>query len=186
MSLILVAMAYSCSNMSRTEASEKEQGALTPEEAERKALDVFRESPEDAVQLFRQAALGYKAQDNPAKSGILNLNVANIYDEYLHLPDSALVYSKKSLAIWQAMKDTMQMANIYKYIGLIEGRTGRYSSAKSNINKAIYLYSLKNFQAGIAVSQINLSEVLLHEKNLSESLKYFIKSTDYNPVWWWV
>lgn len=113
------------------------------------------------------------------KAGITHLNIANLYDERLGQTDSALVWSEKALNIWMDQHDTMQMANLYKYTGLLKGRSGKMVEAISDIHQAIRLYEEAGFAQGVAVSEINLSEVYLRIDNYTESEALFTRSTDF-------
>lgn len=152
---------------------------LSVEELEKKGFEMFQESPEAAIQVFKQVAVSYERQGNLVKAGISNLNIANVYDEYLAATDSAIVYSGKALKIWEAQKDTLQMANLYKYIGLLKGRSGKLDAAKSDIQYAIGLYEKTGFRQGIAVSEINLAEVCFMDQNYTESKALFSKSKEF-------
>jgi tetratricopeptide (TPR) repeat protein len=70
----------------------------------------------------------------------------------------------------------MQMANLYKYIGLLKGKKGQFEEAKSSIQKAITIYISQGFGQGVAVSEINLADVYFREKEYEESIVYFNKS----------
>jgi len=107
---------------------------------------------------------------------LTNLNIANIYEEHLNQVDSALLYSKKSLEIWKAEKDSMQIANLYKYIGLLNGKKGQFSAAKSAIQQAITMYQHQGFEQGIAVSEINLADTYFREKAYDKSIVHFNNS----------
>ena len=147
------------------------------EALEKRAFELYQESPKEAIAIFKVVAEKY---EDKRKKAITNLNIANIYDERLEFVDSALKYAEKSLDIWVEQKDTMQMANLYKYVGLLKGRKGRFEEAESDIKTAMTMYTDKAFVQGVAVSQINLAEVLLNQNRWREAEALFLKS---KPFW---
>ena len=149
------------------------------EELEKKGFEVFQESPEEALQIFKRVAIQYEKRQNRKKAGITNLNIANIYDEHLAKTDSALIFSDKALTLWKTQNDTLQMANLYKYIGLLKGRLGKMDEAISDVYQAINMYEKIGFEQGVAVSEINLAEVYYMDQKYAESEKFFTKSKDY-------
>lgn len=81
--------------------------------------------------------------------------------------------------MWKVKNDTLQMANLYKYIGLLKGRLGEFEEAKTDIQQAIRMYQSVGFEQGIAVSEFNLAEVYFLEGNYMESEALFSKSKEF-------
>ncbi len=152
---------------------------ISVKELEKKGVELFQNAPEEAVMIFKKLAVEYRQLKNFEKQGIVNLNIANIYDEHLNQLDSALVFSQKSLSIWKENNDSLQMANLYKYIGLLKGRAGDFTEAKSAIEKAVELYTKKNFDQGRVVSEFNLADIYFREGNFRESESLWIKSKEF-------
>ncbi len=152
---------------------------ISVEELEKKGVELFQNAPEEAVMIFKKLAVEYKQLKNFEKQGIVNLNITNIYDEHLNQLDSALVFAQKSLSIWKENNDSLQMANLYKYIGLLKGRAGDFTEAKSAIEKAVELYTKKNFDQGRVVSEFNLADICFREGNFRESESLWIKSKEF-------
>ena len=177
--IILAIGIMSCNSKSPDRSSPVESDTLSVEKLEKKGFEVFRESPEEAIRIFKKVAIKHENHENFNKAGITNLNIANIYDEYLERMDSALVYSEKALEIWKTQNDTLQMANLYKYIGLVKGKLGGIDEAKSDIRQAIMMYQKAEFEQGVAVSEFNLAEVYFREKNYTESEALFVKSKNF-------
>ena len=154
--------------------------SLSIEELEKKGFEIYQESPEEAIAIFEVVAEKYEKNGDYKKEGITKLNIANIYDERMEDMDSALRYAEKSLDIWVEHKDTMQIANLYKYIGLLKGKTERFEEAEEDIGKAMRMYTELGFDQGVAVSQINLAEALLRQDKWREAEALFLKS---KPFW---
>lgn len=147
-------------------------------ENEGKGLKIYQTSPRSAIHYFKLAAAEFEREGNFKKAGITNLNIANIYDEHLYSTDSALIFSSKSLEIWKSLNDTLQMANLYKYVGLLKGRNREIVEGINHILNAIELYKEKSFTSGLAVSYINLSELQLIKGDYHESERLFLESND--------
>jgi len=169
---LLIIAAFACNEPIDKKVSEPKMSQEEVETLEKKGFELFQNEPAKANTVFQKVALEYEQLGNFKKAGITNLNIANIYDERLNKLDSALIFSKKSLAIWQSQNDTLQMANLHKYIGLLHGKLGSFEKAKSAINEALSLYEEVGFEQGIAVSQINLADVYFRADKFHESEKY--------------
>lgn len=177
--LIFILAIGSCSTRQSNDPVHTESDNLSVEELENAGFEIFRESPEVAINIFKQVAKRHGVHKNYKSAGIANLNIANIFDEYLNELDSALVYSDRALEIWKKQDDTLQMANLYKYIGLLQGRIGEFVKAKSNLQEAIMMYREVGFEKGVAVSEINLADVYFENGYLAESDSLFLKSTKF-------
>lgn len=144
------------------------------------SFKAFQEDPSKAIPLLRSAAVGYAADSNFIKSGMMFLNVANIYEEYVPNKDSAVYYAKRSMDIYEKENDSMQMANLYKYYGYLIGINGHPAEGETYIQKAITIYQGKGFEEGIAVSHFNLARIYIQTKDFekADSLLDLAK-----PVW---
>jgi len=187
--IILIVVSISCNSDSNNKKSEEITDLNSIEKLEKNGFQIFQESPQKAISIFKQVAINYEKQKNLKKAGLVNLNIANIYDEYSNEIDSALIYSNKSLKIWERQDDTLQIANLYKYIGLLKGKRGEFKEAKLSILKAIKLYTEKEFEQGVAVSEFNLADLYFREKEfkecellLNKSIEFWKKNGDYNRV----
>lgn len=146
---------------------------------EQAAFNAYMDSPRQAATLFQHVAAEYSRRGNFKKSGQTNLNIAGIYEERLHDYPNALHYSKASLNDWKSANDTMQIANLYKYLGYVEGLNGNFPKAKRDIQHALKLYSKLNFNQGTAVSNINMAKVLLMEKDFEEAERFYTRAVTF-------
>jgi hypothetical protein len=124
--VIFSLLILSCHSDVPAQADQTGTKMVNVQELEKKGFAAFQEAPGEAIPIFKEVASAYLGQENLPKAAITYLNIANIFDEHLEKTDSALLYSQRSLAIWQKQDDTMQMANLYKYIGLLQGRLGAF------------------------------------------------------------
>jgi len=175
--LIILFYFFSCKN--KTETKNTTTPKVNLEELEKQGFAAFQKNPKDAIPIFIEVANRAAVAKDVKKTGLTNLNIANIYDEYVDKKDSALWYANQSLKVWKQADDTLQQANLYKYIGLLQGKLGSIDKAKTNIETAISFYEKKNFMEGKAVAEFNLADVYLQAGDTKKSMNLFYKSTKY-------
>ncbi|MEZ5058367.1 MAG: tetratricopeptide repeat protein [Saprospiraceae bacterium] len=146
---------------------------------EKDGYTLYQKSPEDALPTFKNVAKLYAYQKDYKKAGLTYLNIAGIYDENLGKPDSALIYAHESLQIWQEANDSLQQANLYKYIGLLEGKLGQFEKGKTAIQKAMKLYQILEFEEGLNVAKFNLANVYFQEKDYTNSKNLFQETINF-------
>ena len=132
-------------------------------------LHVYASNPKDAVVYFREAGVGYESLDSYKNAGITFLNVAGMFEEHLSQMDSAEYYAFRSLENFLLLKDSLQIANLYKYYGYLLGINGRLEEGESYIDRAIQIYKRSDFDEGIAVSKYNLARLAFLKKDYSRS-----------------
>ncbi len=149
----------------------------------------FNTNPQKSIQHFQKAADAYVAINDKKKAGFCNQNIAFIYDEKLNEYPKALSHSNIALNIWQDLSDTLNEANILKYIGLLEGKLKSFDAAKNHIATAIEKFQQKKNDRGIAVCYFDLGQVYFEEGKLDSSivqynkaLNIWEKTTDYNRM----
>ena len=168
---------FSCKN--KTTPKSTNTSKINLEELEKQGFEAFQKNPKAAIPIFIEVATKAATAKDVKKAGLTNLNIANIYDEYVDKKDSALWFANQSLEIWKQADDTLQQANLYKYIGLLQGKIGSFDKAKTNIETAISFYEKKNFMQGKAVAEFNLADVYLQEGDTKKSMELFYKSTKF-------
>jgi tetratricopeptide (TPR) repeat protein len=134
----------------------------------------YNTSPITFINLLDSAAILYEKDDCKKKLAKCYQNLAFAYLEKLNEFDKAEEFSTKSILIWNEISDTLKEANMLKYLGLIQGKLGKFDLAKSNISNAIHKFELKKFKAGLAVSYYDLALVYEKEENY-DSCIYFLK-----------
>jgi len=177
--ILIIGLLISCNNSKQPNGHSDKANKIDIEKLEKEAFEKYQESPIAALPIFKQVANEYERLENYKKAGFTNLNIANIYDEHKNQVDSALLFSQKSLEIWEAQNDSLQIANLFKYIGFLKGRKGQFEEAKTDIHNAIKMYQELEFDQGTAVSEINLADVYYRQKDYDNSLRLFHKSTEY-------
>jgi tetratricopeptide (TPR) repeat protein len=177
--ILTIGLLISCSTSTENKSNSDEIDKVNIQELEKLGFESYQDSPIKSIQLFKEVAMEYEKTENYKKAGFTNLNIANIYDEYIENIDSALVYSKKALKIWKTQNDTLQMANLYKYIGLLKGKSDEIDEAKSDIQQAIMMYQKVGFEQGVAVSEFNLADVNFRNKDYEGSMDHLNNSTDF-------
>jgi len=84
--------------------------------------------------------------------------------------EGSLVQINKALNVWIALNDTINEANNRKYKGYLLGNLNMFPEAKNEINLAIKLFQLKNYNYGVAVSQFDFAQVYKLENKLDSAL----------------
>lgn len=161
------------------EAKSTASDANSVQHLEKDGYTLYQKSPENALPTFKNVAKLYAYQQDYKKAGLTYLNIAGIYDENLGKPDSALIYAQESLRIWQEANDSLQQANLYKYIGLLEGKLGNIEKGKAAIQKAIDLYKTLEFDQGLHVAKFNLANVYFQENDYQSSKELFQETIEF-------
>src|SRR5690606_25906102 len=125
----------------------------------------FSRDAAKSIEHYNRAFKFYTELGKHKKAAFCSNNIAFVFDEGMHDDKQALEAGQKALQLWQQQGDTMQQANMYKYIGLLQGRLGQYAPAKLSIDTAIRLFTAQNFIKGVAVSYFDMANVLLEEKD---------------------
>ena len=169
----LIGILISCQNK-KTDApiTDVEEG-IEIENLEKRAFEAYSKEPSSAIVIFDSLSHAYAEANNLAKQAITELNIANIYDEHEGKFVKANYHAHKSLALWETLRDTIQMANLLKYSGYINGVLGNFEIGKRQIDKAIEFYTLKRFEAGKAVSYLNMAKVIYYEGNYKSCEQFF-------------
>lgn len=144
---------------------------------------VFSYSQSGMASLDDQVEVLLKKQDNKTitekEKGELRNYIYRIQNTGFNLSETehdyknALLYTDKALVSWIRIKDTLGEANNRKYRGFLLGKLNRFSEAHTDIEQAIYLYSIKNNAYGIAVSHFDFSKLYEFE-NKFDSAFYHI------------
>ena len=96
-------------------------------------------------------------------------NQGFLYDEQECKYDSALYKIEIALSAWEQLGDTLNQANLLKYLGYLNGRLGNSRIGKEQIARAISLYKTKAAEFGIAVSLFDLAKVYTFENKLDSA-----------------
>ncbi len=164
-----------------------EPGQLNPDSVN-KLAEIYRKAggeyyskgeAEAAITNFMKAYELYQRGLNSKDMAICLHSIAFAYDELLHNDQQALQYVEKSIVVHRNDNDTLEMANMYKYMGMLKARMGNYATAKEDIRAAVSYFSLKNYEPGIAVSMYDMALVYINEKKADSALFYLEKAKMY-------
>ncbi len=132
--------------------------------------------------IFEKAKIGVLTGEelNQARKKISIIqNQAFVLDERQHDYSEALKIVNITSEYWRQLKDTNSLANILKYIGLLEGRLNHYKDAKLHINQAIDLFEKKGYPMGVAVSKFDMSKVYELQGRYDSSFYYISDATNF-------
>jgi hypothetical protein len=91
----------------------------------------------------------------------------------------ALEYTDKSIAAWEALADTPNLALSHKYKSFLLGRMGKYAEAKQETNTTIALYNAQKENAGVALAQLDLARFYQLESKLDSAVILALSSRAY-------
>jgi len=97
---------------------------------------------------------------------------AHDLDEKQHQPKKAVAEIEKAIVFFNALNDTLNLANNRKYKGYLLGRMGKFKEAKNETEAAIDLYRLSKINAGVAISQFDLARMFEFENTLDSAIYY--------------
>lgn len=139
----------------------------------------YSRQPDSSVRYQHKA---YKLfMDNGHKNeGVICLHsIAFAYAEVKQDYPTALDYVANSIEIHKKLKDTLEMANMYKYMGYLKSKTGGYTDAKQDVYTAMALYNCKDNKDGLAVSYYDMAAIYLLKKDTDSALVYLKKAKNY-------
>jgi hypothetical protein len=103
-------------------------------------------------------------------------NIAFMYEEQQNDIPNALKYSNIAVQQHLLRKDTVSIANMYKYIGMLKGKLGNHGEGLKDINLAIQYFGLKNNNLGIAVCYYDMALLYTEIKYTDSSIYYITKA----------
>jgi hypothetical protein len=125
--------------------------------------------------LYRRAALFFFLGGNAVQCNFAIQSLGFIYDEHLHKYDSSLYFIDLALDRWTQKRDTLGMANLYKYRAYLSTHLPWMTTGIADAHKAIELYSIKKNQFGIMVSYRDLATIFI-KKGLTDSANYYLNT----------
>ncbi len=116
---------------------------------------------------------------NKKMAAICLHSVGFTYDEMKHDYETALKYIEQSLPIHYELKDTMELGNMYKYTGMLQGKTGKYVPALKDIDSAFHYFLKAGYLEGIAVSFYDKAIVYKSAGNTDSALIFLSRAYHY-------
>ncbi len=89
---------------------------------------------------------------------------------------AAIAYTQAAFEIYVSEKDTLSMANLLKYIGLMYAKINLLEIGKSKVDTAIALFTQKKYYSGVAVSEYDLAQIFIIEKNYTQAETLLLKA----------
>ncbi|MEO6315693.1 MAG: hypothetical protein ABIU63_04185 [Chitinophagaceae bacterium] len=110
------------------------------------------------------------------KIAFLIQNMGQDQDENQRQYKKSLATIDKAIVLFDALKDTLNVANNRKFKGYLLGRFGKFPEAKQEIKAAIDLYSIKDMKAGVAVSEFDLARIFEFQNKLDSAIYFAYKA----------
>ncbi|MEM6722687.1 MAG: hypothetical protein AAF598_01550 [Bacteroidota bacterium] len=161
---------------SQTPQSAELDGLVPTDSLFQQAFEQSAQQPERAEQLYLDLGAAYQLRGNYPKAGICFLNAANLADERQAAPDRALQHAERSYQNWSVLQDTMQMANLKKYTGLLRGKLEQFKPAFADLDTARIWYISIPFPQGIAITDFNEAQVYYQAKEYKLAQGSLIKA----------
>ncbi len=128
--------------------------------------------------LLAPAGIISAEKKNYIKPCIYEIQNAGFYfDEHQCKYDSSKIKIEQALKIWVHINDTLNQANLIKYLAYLNGRLGNYAIGKSQIVQAIRLYRLKKDESGVAVSYFNLGRIYQFQNKIDSAIFFIEKAS---------
>lgn len=83
-----------------------------------------------------------------------------------------LPVADKAIVLFDALNDTLNVANNRKFKAYLLGRAGKFPQAKQETATAIHLYQLKKMHAEVAASQFDLSRLFEFDSKTDSAIYY--------------
>jgi hypothetical protein len=138
----------------------------------------FNVNPKQAIAYYKTAITFYKLEGNKPWTGFSYLNTGSVFDEKLHIYDSAVYYVNLSYQKWIEVGDTTQMANVLKYLGLLKAKAGHPEEGKKDVILSVALFKNSKFPQGVAVAYFDLAGIWDIQNNSDSALYYYGISKD--------
>ncbi len=121
----------------------------------------------------------FKNAGDEKRAAICLHSIGFAYDEGKQQPAYALQYIEQSVPIHRHLNDTLELANMHKYMGMLKGKLGRFAEAKQDVDLAIQYYAAKEYKPGIAVSHFDMAQVFAAENNTDSAIAYLSLAKQY-------
>ena len=130
----------------------------------------FKRHADKSIEYSKKAHTFYVEVNNKKRSALCLQNISFALDEQKHDIPEAIQYAKLAVQAQTELKDTLSQANMYKYIGFLEGKVHNFTDAKKNESIAIELFTRKKFMRGVAVCYRDLATAYEEESNLDSCI----------------
>ena len=123
----------------------------------------FKRDADKSIGYLKKAYTFYIKVDNKKRAALCLQNTSFAFEEQKNDIPEAIKCTKLAIQYQIELKDTLSQANMYKYMGFLEGKTHNFPSAKKNESIAIELFTRKKFMRGVAVCYRDLATVYEEE-----------------------
>lgn len=138
----------------------------------------YERDADKCIEYMLKAFRLHTSVNNKKKASICLNNIAFAYEEQKKDIAEAMKYTKRAVIAHTELKDTLAMANMYKYQSMLYGKLHDYDKGKKSAVKAIQLYTAKNDNSGLAVSCYDLASVFEEERQYDSSIALLLKAKE--------
>jgi len=134
----------------------------------------FATDADECIKYLQKAHSQFTSAGNKKAATICLHNIAFAYEDQKKDYENAMKFTKRAITAQTELKDTLQMANMYKYQCMLYGKLHNFKEGKKSADKAKQLYNAKNFRPGLAVTYRDLA-ILYEEEGQIDSSVAFMK-----------
>ncbi|MDB4438886.1 hypothetical protein N9176_01420 [bacterium] len=181
---LLVFFSYACKDSSvQSDKIEKEAVVVNKptrlDSLEKISFKMFQKNPVRSISFYNEMANIYSRQDKKDKAANTHFNISKIYTQYTTDVKRASHHGHMSLGLWEQLKDTMQMANLFNYCGYLSAMEGNVDFGMLQLNKAEQLFIGLESYEGKALTYYNMARVFLVEGENEKAEQFFKLSKKY-------
>ncbi len=144
--------------------------------SERLGVSLYDKQPDSSLYYFEKASKIYDSLNDVRKTAQIYQNMAFICDEGLDNKSQAVVYAEKAKDAWYMINSDVDVANMLKYLGYLNGYLGDFTKAKFQTHEALEIYEHMNNEQGKAVTLLNFAKVYQYEGKYDSSIYYAQKA----------
>ncbi len=139
----------------------------------------YSRQPLKCIGYQKQAFALFQKVNEQKQAAMCLHSIGFAYEEQLKDVKSASGYISQAIELHKAQKDTMELANMEKYLGMLDGRLGQYAEGKQQVRSAIAHFKMLGYKSGIAVSYFDLAKIFTEQKAYDSALHYLTVSKKY-------
>ncbi len=136
----------------------------------------YNTDADECIKYLQKAFRLYSTAGNKKEATYCLQNIALAYEDKKKDYAEAMKYVRRAINARIELKDTMEMANMYKYQGYVFGKMHNFPEGKKSAAKAVQLYTIKNYQPGLAVTYRDLAIVYEEEREYDSSIALMLKA----------
>jgi len=146
---------------------------------EKISVKMYERNPVRSIPFYDEMANIYATQNRSVERAQTHLKLSNIYTDHTNDIKKASHHAHMALGIYEQLRDTVQMANLFGYCGYMSAAEGNVEFGKLQLNKAEQLYIGLNDQDGKTTTYFNMAKVFYIAREYQQSEKFLKLAKNY-------